>query len=221
MRDAGHFSRRPQRIGPMDDGERLNSITHVVGAALAAAGGLALVVAAARGGDVWKIVSFSIYAATLLTLYLTSALYHSARGPAKLLLRRLDHCAIYLLIAGSYTPFTLVSLRGPWGWSLFGIVWTLALVGIFQELCYAKGARVLSLLIYVVMGWVCVLGARPLIAALTWDGFLWLAAGGALYTGGIVFYVNDQRWRHSHGVWHLFVLGGSGCHFGAVALYVA
>ncbi|MBJ7312956.1 hemolysin III family protein [Rugamonas sp. CCM 8940] len=202
-------------------GERFNSITHTVGAALAAVGGVLLIVLAARSGDVWKMVSFSIYAATLLALYLTSTLYHSLRGPAKDFWRTLDYCAIYLLIAGSYTPFTLVSLRGPWGWWLFGVVWTLALVGIAQEVWYARGARLLSLLIYVMMGWLAVIGARPLIAALSWNGFLWLAAGGVLYTGGIVFYATDHKLRHGHGVWHLFVLGGSICHFGAVLLYVA
>lgn len=202
-------------------GERFNSITHTVGAALAAVGGVSLIVLAARSGDVWKVVSFSIYAATLLALYLTSTLYHSLRGPAKDFWRTLDYCAIYLLIAGSYTPFTLVSLRGPWGWWLFGVVWTLALVGIAQEIWYARGARLLSLLIYVMMGWLAVIGARPLIAALSWNGFLWLAAGGVLYTGGIVFYATDHKLRHGHGVWHLFVLGGSICHFGAVLLYVA
>jgi len=202
-------------------GERFNSITHTVGAALAAVGGTLLIVMAARSGDPWKMVSFSVYAATLLALYLTSALYHGIRGPAKDTLRTLDYCAIYLLIAGSYTPFTLVTLRGPWGWWMFGIVWGLALVGIVQEVFFAKGARVLSLVIYVMMGWLAVIGAKPLIDALSWHGFLWLAAGGLLYTGGIGFYATDHKLRHGHGVWHLFVLGGSICHFGAVLLYVA
>jgi hemolysin III len=202
-------------------GERFNSITHTVGAALAAIGGTLLIVQAARTGDAWKVVSCSIYAATLLVLYLTSTLYHSLRGKAKDVLRQLDYCAIYLLIAGSYTPFTLVSLRGPWGWSLFGVVWGLALAGILQELLFAKGARVLSLLIYVAMGWVGVIGASPLIHALGWQGFMWLAVGGLVYTAGIAFFVTDHKWRYGHGVWHLFVLGGSACHFGAVLLYVA
>jgi len=191
-------------------GERFNSITHTVGAALAAIGGTLLIFQAARSGDAWKIVSCSIYAATLLALYLISTLYHSLRGRA-----------IYLLIAGSYTPFTLVSLRGPWGWSLFGVVWGLALIGILQEIWFAKGARVLSLLIYVAMGWVGVIGASPLIDALGWSGFMWLAIGGLVYTVGIAFFVTDHKWRYGHGVWHLFVLGGSACHFGAVMLYVA
>jgi len=202
-------------------GERFNSITHTVGAALAAVGGTLLIIQAARSGDAWKIVSCSIYAATLLALYLTSTLYHSLRGRAKDVLRQLDYCAIYLLIAGSYTPFTLVSLRGPWGWSLFGVVWGLAAIGILQELLFAKGARVLSLLIYVAMGWVGVIGASPLIDALGWNGFMWLAIGGLVYTLGIAFFVTDHKWRYGHGVWHLFVLGGSACHFGAVLLYVA
>ena len=205
----------------MYHGERFNSITHTVGAALAAIGGTLLIIQAARSGDVWKIVSCSIYAATLLALYLTSTLYHSLRGPAKDVLRQLDYCAIYLLIAGSYTPFTLVSLRGPWGWTLFGVVWGLAVIGIVQELLFAKGARVLSLLIYVAMGWVGVIGASPLIDALGWNGFMWLAVGGLVYTLGIAFFVTDHKWRYGHGVWHLFVLGGSACHFSAVLLYVA
>ncbi|CDG83767.1 PAQR family membrane homeostasis protein TrhA [Janthinobacterium agaricidamnosum] len=202
-------------------GERFNSITHTVGAALAVAGGALLIVVAARSGDPWKIVSFSIYAAMLLILYLTSTLYHSLRGKAKEVLRRLDHCAIYLLIAGSYTPFMLVTLRGPWGWSLFGVVWGLAVIGIAQEVWYARGARILSLVIYVLMGWLAVIGLKPLIAALSWDGFLWLVAGGLCYTGGIVFYATDHKLRHGHGIWHLFVLAGSICHYVAVLFYVA
>ena len=203
-------------------GERFNSITHTVGAALAAAGGIFLIVLAARSGDPWKVVSFSIFAATLFGLYLVSTLYHSLRGRAKDVLRQMDYCAIYLLIAGTYTPFTLVSLRGSaWGWSLFGVVWGLALVGIVQELLYAKGKRILSLVIYVAMGWVGVIGASPLIDALGWNGFLWIAGGGLVYTVGIAFFVTDHKWRYGHGVWHLFVLGGSACHFAAVLLYVA
>ena len=202
-------------------GEKFNSISHTVGAVLAAIGGVLLIVLAARSGDPWKIVSFSIYAASLLSLYLTSTLYHSVRGPAKDVLRKLDHCAIYLLIAGSYTPFTLVTLRGAWGWSLFGAVWGLAIVGIVQEVWMARGARLLSLLIYLMMGWLAVIGIRPLVAGLGWNGFLWLVAGGLLYTVGIGFYATDHRLRHGHGVWHMFVLGGSICHYVAVLCYVA
>jgi len=115
----------------------------------------------------------------------------------------------------------LVTLRGPWGWSLFGVVWGLALFGIVQEYVYAKGARILSLVIYVAMGWLIVIGIKPLLAALEWNGFLWLVAGGLCYTGGIAFYVTDHKLRHGHGIWHLFVLAGSSCHFIAILFYVA
>jgi hemolysin III len=202
-------------------GERFNSISHLVGAALAIAGTAVLVVLAARLGDPWKIVSFSVYGAMLVALYVFSTLYHSLRGRAKDVLRKVDHCAIYLLIAGSYTPFALVSLRGALGWSLLGAVWALALLGIVQEIWLAKGARVLSLVIYVVMGWLALAAVSPLWLALEPAGFSWLVAGGALYTIGILFYATDHKVRHGHGIWHLFVLGGSACHFFTVLLYVA
>lgn len=205
----------------MHHGERFNSISHIAGAALAIPGAVALIVPAAQLGDPWKIVSFSIYGAMLLLLYVTSSLYHSTRGRSKDVLRKFDHCAIYLLIAGSYTPFTLVTLRGPWGWSLFGTVWGLALLGIVQEIWLAKGKRILSLAIYVVMGWLALIAAVPLLGALKIDGFLWLAAGGLIYTVGIVFYATDHKLRHGHGIWHLFVLGGSACHYFTVLFYVA
>ena len=202
-------------------GERFNSITHAAGACLAAAGGAVLLIGAVRDGDPWKITSFSIYAAMLLTLYLTSSLYHAVRGMAKEVLRKMDHCAIYLLIAGTYTPFTLVTLRGAWGWSMFGVVWGLALLGIVQEIWYAKGARGLSLVIYMMMGWLALIAIQPLVAALGWEGFSWLAAGGLFYTVGIAFYATDHKVRHGHGIWHVFVLAGSACHYIAVLSYVA
>jgi hemolysin III len=202
-------------------GERFNSISHLVGAALALAGSVLLIVLAARLGDPWKIVSFSIYGAMLVALYAFSTLYHSVRGRAKDVLRKFDHCSIYLLIAGSYTPFALVSLRGPWGWSLLGTVWGLALLGILQEIWFAKGARVLSLVIYVLMGWLALVAVEPLWLALTPAGFAWLVAGGIFYTVGIIFYATDHKVRHGHGLWHLFVLAGSICHFFTVLLYVA
>ena len=202
-------------------GERFNGITHLTGTAFAAAGATVLIVLAARQGDPWKIVSFSIYGCTLFALYILSTLYHSLRGRAKDVFRKLDQCSIYLLIAGTYTPFTLVTLRGAWGWSLFGVVWGLAALGIAQEAWLGKGARVLSLVIYVVMGWLGVIAVKPLIAALTPAGFAWLAAGGLFYTVGIVFYALDEKLRHGHGVWHLFVLAGSASHYLAILLYVA
>lgn len=202
-------------------GERFNSITHLVGTALAATGAVVLILIAARLGDPWKIVSFSVYGTMLLALYATSTLYHSTRGRVKDIFRKLDHCAIYLLIAGSYTPFALVSLRGPWGWSLFGAVWGLALLGLAQEIWLGKGARILSLVIYILMGWLAVVAIVPLIAALSPNGFALLAAGGALYTIGIIFYATDTKLRHGHGVWHLFVLAGSAAHYFTVLFYVA
>jgi len=202
-------------------GERFNGITHLSGALLALAGAVALIVVGALKADPWKIVSFSIYGTTLVFLYLSSTLYHSVRGSAKSVLRKMDHAAIYLLIAGTYTPFTLVTLNGPWGWSLFGVVWGLALVGIVQEIWFARGARVLSLVIYLLMGWVALVAVVPLVQALSWSGFAWLAAGGAVYTAGIVFYLYDERFRHFHGIWHLFVLAGSAVHYVAILLYVA
>jgi hemolysin III len=205
----------------MYHGERFNSISHVLGAALAALGGAFLMVVAARTGDPWKITSFGIYATMLLSLYVTSSLYHSLRGAAKNVLRKLDHCAIYLLIAGTYTPFTLVTLSGVWGWCLFGVVWTLAAIGIVQEIWYAKGSRVLSLVIYMMMGWLALIGIKPLIASLGWNGFAWLAMGGLFYTVGIAFYATDHKVRHGHGIWHLFVLAGSISHYIAVLVYVA
>ena len=205
----------------MYQGERLNSITHLAGTVLAAIGAPLLIVLAARNGDAWKIVGCAIYGAALFLLYGTSTLYHSLRGRAKPILRKLDHCSIYVLIAGTYTPFALVTLRGAWGWTLFGLEWGLAALGIAQELVLGKGRRRLSVLIYVVMGWLGVAALRPLAAGLGAPGIAWLLAGGLLYTGGIVFYLLDERVRHFHGVWHLFVLGGSAAHFVAIAFYVA
>ncbi len=202
-------------------GERFNGITHLSGALLALAGAVALIVIGALKADPWKIVSFSIYGTTLVFLYLSSTLYHSVRGRAKSVLRKMDHAAIYLLIAGTYTPFTLVTLNGPWGWSLFGVVWGLALVGIVQEIWFARGARVLSLALYLLMGWVALVAVVPIIRAISWSGFAWLAAGGAIYTAGIVFYLYDERFKHFHGIWHLFVLAGSAVHYVAILLYVA
>ncbi len=204
----------------MYQGERFNSITHLAGTLLAAIGTPLLIVLAARSGDAGKIVGCAIYGAALFLLYGTSTLYHSLRGRAKPILRKLDHCSIYVLIAGTYTPFALVTLRGAWGWTLFGLEWGLAALGIAQEFVFGKGRRRLSVVIYVVMGWMGVAALRPLAAGLGSSGLAWLLAGGLLYTGGIVFYLLDERVRHFHGVWHLFVLGGSAAHFVAIALYV-
>ena len=204
----------------MYHGERLNAWTHLVGTMLSISGASVLITLAALMGDPWKIVSVSIFGATLILLYSASTLYHSLRGRAKTILRKLDHLSIYLLIAGTYTPFCLVTLRGVWGWTLFGIVWGLALVGMLQEIRPRSEARILSLVIYAVMGWVIVIATGPLLDHLEATGLVLLAAGGLLYTGGIVFYAFDDRFRHWHGIWHLFVIGGSLLHYLTIALYV-
>ncbi|HEY4349577.1 MAG TPA: hemolysin III family protein [Paraburkholderia sp.] len=206
----------------MPIGERLNCITHLVGALLSAVGLAALVTLGALDGDAYKVVSFSVYGAMLFVLYAISTLYHSVRAPhAKSVLQKCDHSAIYLMIAGSYTPFTLVTLRGPWGWSLFGVVWGLAALGIMQELTLGRRTRSVSMVLYVLMGWLGLVAIEPLIEALPAAGTAWLVAGGLIYSAGIYFFVNDERIRHGHGIWHLFVLAGSLCQFVSVARYVA
>ena len=201
-------------------GEKLNVWTHLVGTILAVPGVVMLIVLAALNGDPWKIVSVSIYGATLVLLYSFSTLYHSLRGRAKIILCKLDHHSIYLLIAGSYTPFCLVTLRGPWGWWLFGVVWGLAVLGSLQELRPQGGARILSLSIYVLMGWLALIALVPLLHAMGLAGFAWVIAGGLFYTIGIAFYVLDTRLKHAHGIWHLFVIAGSAAHYIAILRYV-
>ena len=201
-------------------GEKFNAVTHLVGAVLALGGSVVLVVLAALEGDSWKLVSVSVYGLTLVLLYSFSTLYHSLRGRAKLILRKLDHHSIYWLIAGSYTPFCLVTLRGPWGWSLLAAVWGLALLGSLQELRSNAGTRRLSLVIYVVMGWVALVALVPLVKVLGPGGFAWVAAGGLFYSIGIGFFVLDTRLTHAHGIWHVFVLAGSAAHYVAILLYV-
>ena len=201
-------------------GEKFNAWSHLVGAILAFAGAVWLLVMASLQGDVWKIVSMAIYGVTLVALYSASTVYHSVRGRAKVIMQKVDHFSIYLLIAGSYTPFCLVTLRGPWGWTLFGIVWGLAVIGILQEIKPRSEARIMSIVIYAVMGWIVLVAVKPLIAALGTAGFTWLAAGGALYTIGIIFFAYDTRFRHWHGIWHLFVIAGSLLHFVAICFYV-
>lgn len=202
-------------------GERLNALTHLIGSIASTAGLIALLVPAITQGDIWKIVSFAIYGASLIALYSASTLYHSIRSArVKYIFQKIDHCAIYLLIAGSYTPFTLITLRGPWGWSLFSVVWTLALIGLGLEIWFGRRQRKPSLLLYILMGWLILVACKPLVIALPSDGLTLLAAGGAIYSLGIYFYVND-RIEHYHGIWHLFVLGGSLCHFFCVLLYLA
>ncbi len=205
----------------MEYGERFNGYTHLAGALLALGGAAVLIAQAAMRADPWRISSFTVYGVTLFLLYVASTLYHGSRGQAKNFFRKLDHCAIYLVIAGTYTPFALVSLTGDASRSLFIGVWSLALLGILQELWIARGARLTSLVIYILMGWMALVALEPLIEALTWNGFAWLLAGGLIYTVGIVFYLYDERFRHWHGVWHLCVLAGSAVHYAAILRFVA
>ena len=204
----------------MYHGERFNSISHLVGAALALAGLVVLVVYASLQGDPWKITSFSIYGVSLFLLYTLSTLYHSLRGRAKTIFRKLDHIAIYLLIAGSYTPLTLITLRGTWGWILFGIIWGLAITGIIVDSLHKEGSRAIQMTIYLLMGWLILVAIRPLIQALPDNALLLLMLGGVFYTSGIIFYALDNRMKHAHGIWHLFVLAGSISHYLVMLFYI-
>jgi len=204
----------------MYKGEKLNSITHLVGAAAALAGLAILVYFAARqGGNIVELISLTVYGVSLFLLYLFSVLYHSSRGKWKIFFQKLDHVAIYLLIAGTYTPFMLISLDGPWGWWLFAIIWSLAVIGILLDVLPKRRPKALAIVVYVLMGWLCLVAIKPLLSALSTEGFIWLLAGGIFYTAGIVFYVLDHI-KHFHGIWHLFVLAGSVCHYLAILLYV-
>ncbi|OGW38307.1 MAG: hemolysin III [Nitrospirae bacterium GWD2_57_9] len=204
----------------MYKGERVNSISHLVGASLALAGLAVLVTVAGLKGDPWRIVSFSVYGTTLVLLYSFSTLYHSLRGRLKPFFQKLDHAAIYLLIAGTYTPFSLVSLRGPWGWSLFGIIWGLAIAGLLQDVLLKKRNQVLSVSLYVLMGWLALAVLRPLAQAIPLPGLLLLFAGGLFYTIGVVFYGLGNRMKYGHAIFHFFVLAGSVCHYFTVFIYL-
>jgi len=202
----------------MYKGERFNSISHLVGASLALAGGVVLVTFAAKDGDFKRIVSYSVYGVTLFLLYLISTLYHSLPGPAKRVIRVLDYQAIYLLIAGTYTPFVMIALKGAQGWWMFGIIWGLAVIGIILEPLSNTGPRVVPVIIYLIMGWLCMFTLEPIVAALPPAGFYLLVAGGIFYTLGIVFYILDHWYPWCHEIWHLFVLAGSISHYFSILL---
>jgi hemolysin III len=204
----------------VDNVERFNSISHLVGAALALAGTVVLLVVASEDGDVRRLVAFSVYGTTLFLLYLVSTLYHGLPGPAKKVFRLLDHQAIYLLIAGTYTPFTLITLNGTIGWWMFGAIWGLAVLGLLIDGFHRSGVRVVPFIIYLVMGWMALVALNPLLEALPRAGFIWLLVGGLFYTVGTIFYGLDRRYPWMHGVWHLFVLAGSICHYVAILIYV-
>lgn len=200
--------------------EIANSITHGVGLLLAMAGLATLVAFAVLRGTAWHIVGCSIFGATLVLSYLTSTLYHSIPSArAKSILRIFDHCAIFLLIAGTYTPLMLVNLRGPWGWSILGVVWGIATLGIVFKVTMLRKWTVVSVVLYVAMGWVVVVATKPLLSAVAPAGLLLLLLGGLAYTGGVIFY-GLRRMPYHHAVWHLFVLAGSVLHFFAVLFYV-
>jgi hemolysin III len=195
--------------------EVANALTHGAGTLASLAGGSVLLVAAALRGDAWQIVGVAVFVASLLLLYATSTLYHATRAERlKQRLHVLDHCAIYVLIAGTYTPFLLGTLRGGWGWSLFGVIWGLTLGGVFFKLFFTGRFRALSTGIYVAMGWLVLLAAGPLVRTLDPGALAWLLAGGIAYTGGTLFY--HARVRFAHALWHLFVIAGSTCHALAV-----
>jgi hemolysin III len=200
--------------------EIANSLTHGLGVVLTLLVGPVLIITAVRSRDTWRIVSAAVYAITLLFLYTSSMLYHALRSrSAKAVFQRIDHSAIYLLIAGTYTPFTLITLRGAWGWTLFAIVWALAIVGVALKSTFGPRFPFLSTAVYLAMGWLVIVALRPLLANVAPKGILWLVVGGLCYTGGVIFYVRDSRYRYGHAVWHLFVLAGSIAHFCAVLWY--
>jgi len=202
----------------MYKGERFNSITHLVGASFALVGGAVLVTTAAMDGEALKIISYSVYAGTLFFLYLASTLYHSIPGPAKPILRVLDHQAIYLLIAGTYTPYAMVALQGSTRWWLLTIIWSLAGIGMVLDAVRRHGPRIVSVLLYLVMGWICVFIFDDFVHALSAASMAWLIAGGIFYTSGIVFFVLDNWYPWCHGIWHLFVIAGSTCHYFSILL---
>lgn len=211
---------RSQTLGE----EIANSLTHGIGLAASIVATPLLIITAARSGETSRVVAASLFALTLVLLYAASTLYHALPGRrtprAKAVCQRLDHAAIYLLIAGTYTPVLMVSLRGAWGWSLMGVVWGLAALGVVIKSVFGAGRlNGLSTAMYLAMGWLAIVAVRPLLTHLSISAILWLAAGGLAYTGGVVFFLRDRR-RYHHAIWHLFVLGGSACHAWALLAYV-
>jgi len=192
------------------------SFTHGMGAIFSVGALAVMLVRSAQHGTVWHVASTGVFGASLVLLYVASCLYHFVQTHGlKRVFQVLDHACIFILIAGTYTPFLLVNLRGPWGWSLFGIVWGIALVGIVLKAIVLPRYDKSTAFLYVAMGWLALVAVKPLLASLSASGFAWLVAGGASYTLGVVFFLNDHV-KFAHVVWHLFVLGGSACHVLAV-----
>ncbi|MCC2677676.1 MAG: channel protein hemolysin family [Pseudobdellovibrio sp.] len=205
----------------MYEGERFNSYTHLIGVILACVAASLLLAIAIEKSDAIRIIGFSIYGAIQIALYSVSTIYHSTRGEKKKFFQLLDYLSIYLMIAGSYTPFTLLVLPGGWGWTLFGAVWALALIGIAQELWIGKRTRRYSLIIYMIMGWLVLVALKPLINSLPLPGFIWLVSGGLAYTLGVGFFLLDEKIKHFHGIWHICVMLGSFCQFICLYKFVA
>lgn len=204
----------------VETSERFNMLTHLVGTAAAIIGTILLIASGLEESDPWKVVGFSIYGVSLILLYMASTLYHTFTGKWKGFFKKVDHLAIYLLIAGSYTPFLLGPLRESVGWPVFITVWSLVGIGFIVEFLPWDKRRVIPLLLYLGMGWFAVFLAKPMMEALTMEGFLWVITGGLFYTGGVLFYIFDHTHRYAHGVWHLFVLAGSTSHYVAILGYV-
>lgn len=200
--------------------EWANCLTHAIGLVLSFIGLILLIQSPVRENDYWRLLNFTIYGGSLITLYAASTCYHAVRRPKlKRLFRIIDHCAIYVLIAGSYTPFTMLLLGGIWGWTLFSIIWSLAVLGIFMKLFYMHRFKILSTSLYLFMGWLVIIAVEPLMERFHSAGLYWLLAGGLCYTFGIIFFALDKR-RFYHAIWHLFVLGGSICHYVAILFYL-
>lgn len=204
----------------MYKGERFNSITHSIGAVGALIGLWFLVASAVQEDDSRKIICLSIYGFILFLFYTISALYHSLQGKAKSVFQKLDHILIYLLIGGTYIPFTLIALRGVLGWFIFIAIWIMAIIGIMLDLTSKNGNRILPIFLYLFMGWFILIALNPMVRILTPIGFSWLLAGGVFYTVGIFFYTFGKKVRHFHGIWHLFVLAGSISHYFTVIFFV-
>jgi len=200
--------------------EWANYLTHSIGLFLSFLGMIFLIYHPLIESDHWRLFNFIIYGGSLILLYAASTCYHALRNPKlKKLFRTVDHCAIYLLIAGSYTPFTLLVLGGVWGWTMFSVVWGLAVLGIFLKIFFTHRFKILSTCLYLFMGWLVVIAAEPLLDRLHVNGLFWLLAGGVSYTMGVIFYVLDKR-PFFHAIWHLFVMGGSTCHYLAILFYL-
>ena len=211
----------------MHPGEKFNTFSHLLAAIIAIPGLIYLVILASATEDLWKITSVSIYGVSLVLLYISSSLCHGHSGRFEKFFEKMDHLAIYLLIAGTYTPYMLVTLRGAWGWSMLAAVWGLALIGMLidvwprsQATATKEPNRIVQLVIYLIMGWMIVIALGPLVDKLATNGVALLALGGILYSIGVVFFVLSDRVKHAHGIWHLFVIGGSVSHYISISAYV-